>query len=170
MFTRRAFQPSTMPATRTTDAQKPATRQLTLTGKPAPAASSNSSSSSSTKKSKIERVYTDAILPIKLEFTELIAARKKNHEYRTYKVRDTVQRIWLYTTGATGAITCVTLLLPPFHEFQLTYITYRRRHVMLTAHPKTPGEVQDPTGVGNDDFDNGLKKSKFGYPVLAFIS
>jgi hypothetical protein len=42
----------------------------------------------------------------------------------------------------------------------------RRRHVMLTSHPKTPGQVQDPSGVGNDDFDNGLKKSEFGYPVL----
>jgi hypothetical protein len=37
---------------------------------------------------------------------------------------------------------------------------------MLTSHPKTPGQVQDPSGVGNDDFDNGLKKSEFGYPVL----
>ena len=35
---------------------------------------------------------------------------KKNHEYRPYKVRETVQRIWLYTTGATGAITCVPFL------------------------------------------------------------
>jgi hypothetical protein len=37
---------------------------------------------------------------------------------------------------------------------------------MLTSHPKTPGQVCDPSGVGNDDFDRGLTKSKFGYPVL----
>ena len=37
---------------------------------------------------------------------------------------------------------------------------------MLTSRPQTPGQVQDPTGVGNDDFDDGLKKSEFGYPVL----
>ena len=36
----------------------------------------------------------------------------------------------------------------------------------MTGPPKQPGEVCDPTGVGNDDFDKGLKKSKFGYPVL----
>lgn len=24
----------------------------------------------------------------------------------------------------------------------------------------------DSSGVGNDDFDNGLKKSKYGYPVV----
>lgn len=37
---------------------------------------------------------------------------------------------------------------------------------MVTSRPKTPGQVKDPSGVGNDDFDAGLKKSKFGYPVL----
>jgi hypothetical protein len=37
---------------------------------------------------------------------------------------------------------------------------------MTTAHPKVPGQVKDPTGVGNDDFDAGKKVSKFGYPVL----
>jgi len=37
---------------------------------------------------------------------------------------------------------------------------------MLTTHPKTPGQVQDPSWVGNGDLDKGLKKSKFGYPVL----
>ena len=36
---------------------------------------------------------------------------------------------------------------------------------MLTTHPTTPGQVQDPSGVSNDDFDKGLKESKFGYPV-----
>ena len=37
---------------------------------------------------------------------------------------------------------------------------------MSTTTPKVPGEVNDPTGVGNDDFDQGLKESKFGYPVV----
>ncbi len=36
---------------------------------------------------------------------------------------------------------------------------------MFTATPKVPGEVNDPSGVGNDDFDQGLKQSKYGYPV-----
>lgn len=37
---------------------------------------------------------------------------------------------------------------------------------MFTTTPKVPGEVNDPSGVGNDDFDQGLK-SKYGYPVTA---
>ncbi|RDB30499.1 hypothetical protein Hypma_007256 [Hypsizygus marmoreus] len=134
-----------MPALRTAaESTLKATKQLTLTGKPAPAASTSKSKSSRSKSNKVERVYTDAILAIKPEFTELIAAREKNHEYRAYKLRETVVRIWLYNIAPTAAIT----------------------HIMETALPKTPGQVCDPTGVGNDDFDNGLKKSKFGYPVL----
>ena len=35
---------------------------------------------------------------------------------------------------------------------------------MTTAQPKVPGEVQDPNGIGNDDFDAG--KKEYGYPVL----
>ncbi|TFK83007.1 hypothetical protein K466DRAFT_529590 [Polyporus arcularius HHB13444] len=88
------------------------------------------------------RVSTDAILSIKPEFTKLIAARKKNHEYRKYKL-ETVTRFWLYETAPTSAIT----------------------YLMFTATPKVPGEVNDPSGVGNDDFDQGLKQSKYGYPV-----
>jgi hypothetical protein len=94
-----------MPAVKTEAKTKRATRQLTLTGNPAPSSSSKSSS----KKSTVERVYTDAVLPIKQEFTDLIAAGKKNHEYRAYKMRDTVERIWLYTTTPTCAITCVEI-------------------------------------------------------------
>ena len=36
---------------------------------------------------------------------------------------------------------------------------------MSTTTPKVPGEVNDPSGIGNDDFDKGLKQSKYGYPV-----
>ena len=38
---------------------------------------------------------------------------------------------------------------------------------MQTSNPKRPGEVQDSSGVGNDDFDAGKKESKYGYPVMA---
>lgn len=124
-------------------------RQTTLTGLAAPEPSSSASSKSKTKsksksKSKSDRVYTDAVLTIKPEFMELIAKREKNHEYRKYELRDTVERIWLYVIAPVSAIT----------------------HVITTSRPKKPGEVNDPSGVGNDDFDNGLKLSKFGYPVL----
>ena len=52
-----------------------------------------------------DRVYSDVILCIKPEFTQLIAERKKNHEYRKYKLKETVVRLWLYETAPTSAIT-----------------------------------------------------------------
>jgi hypothetical protein len=60
------------------------------------------------------------------------------------------------------------LLLNVFlrNSHHLSFFVCPCRHVMVTARPKTPGEVCDPTGIGNDDFDRGLKASKFGYPVL----
>ncbi|KAI8978238.1 hypothetical protein BD414DRAFT_494999 [Trametes punicea] len=90
-----------------------------------------------------DRVQTDVVLSIKPEFTKLISERKKNHEYRKYKLKETVDRLWLYETAPTSAIT----------------------YVMETTRPKVPGEVNDPSGIGNDDFDKGLKQSKYGYPV-----
>ena len=38
---------------------------------------------------------------------------------------------------------------------------------MATTGPaKRPGEVRDSSGIGNDDFDAGLKGCKFGYPII----
>ena len=149
-----------MPVARST---KSATTQLTLTGKPAPYKSESESKSKSKSKSKSSpnRVYTDAVLVIRSEFVELIASREKNHEYRTYKLRDTLARIWLYESGPVSAITCVI----PCDSREYTHRTMPS-YVMETGNPKTPGQVKDPSGVGNDDFDSGIKKSKYGYPVL----
>ena len=92
-----------MPAIQTGEKPKEKTRQLILTGELA-SVTPSSSSSKSRSKSSIERIYTDAILAIKPEFVELIAEQKKNHEYRKYKIRDTVTQIWLYTTAPMSAI------------------------------------------------------------------
>ncbi|KAH9888399.1 hypothetical protein C8Q73DRAFT_710015 [Cubamyces lactineus] len=94
-----------------------------------------------------DRAETDVVLSIKPEFTKLISERKKNYEYRKYKLKESVERLWLYETAPTSAIT----------------------YVMETSTPKVPGEVNDPSGIGNDDFDKGLKQSKYGYPVTGLF-
>ncbi|KAF9456609.1 hypothetical protein BDZ94DRAFT_1314998 [Collybia nuda] len=142
-----------MPATRTGIHSSSRRSSLTRKSLSKPPLSSQRSAKSrlskcSEKSAALDRVYTDAILAIKPEFTDLIMARRKNHEYRSYKMRETVVRIWLYTTAPKSAIT----------------------HVMVTALPKSPGEVCDSVGVGNDEFDNGLTTFKFGYPVLGLHS
>jgi len=87
---------------------------------------------------------TDIILAIKPEFVEAIRTQEKNHEYRKYEIKPTVTRFWLYETEPINAI----------------------RYVINVGPIKIPGQVQDPTGLGNDDFDKGLKKSKYAYPIL----
>ncbi|KAH9856726.1 hypothetical protein C2E23DRAFT_453402 [Lenzites betulinus] len=111
--------------------------------KPIPTPKAKQKSKGKSKAVDEDRVMTDVLLSIKPEFTKLISQQKKNHEYRKYKLKDSVVRLWLYETAPTSAIT----------------------YVMETTTPRVPGEVNDPTGVGNDDFDKGLKQSKYGYPV-----
>jgi hypothetical protein len=92
-----------MPATRTITHST--TRWVKSKGKSTPVASFLDSGSQQTGKARVERVYTDAILAIKPVFIDLIAAQKKNYEYRPYKLRKTVVRIWLYASAPHSAIT-----------------------------------------------------------------
>ncbi|KAH6985464.1 hypothetical protein EDB80DRAFT_873045 [Ilyonectria destructans] len=46
-----------------------------------------------------DRVLTDALLSIKPVRLANIASRQKNHEYRKYRLRDGVTRLWLYGTS-----------------------------------------------------------------------
>jgi hypothetical protein len=87
---------------------------------------------------------TDIVLYIKPEHMDRIANGTKNHDYRKYELPSTIKRIWFHENLPTDAITFMA----------------------VTASAKRPGEVKDPTGIGNDDFDKGLKESKFGYPIL----
>ncbi|KAI0951909.1 hypothetical protein AcV7_007870 [Taiwanofungus camphoratus] len=94
----------------------------------------------------LERAYTDVILTIKPFFADLIRKREKDHEFRRYRLRAAVKRLWLYESTPTCAIT----------------------HVVETTNPKVPGEVRDSDGVGNDAFDAG-QLTAFAYPVVGLF-
>src|ERR1700675_1572445 len=87
---------------------------------------------------------TDIVVYIKPEFIALIIDRSKNHEYRKYRLEESIEHMWLLETGPNGKISIVITIGPA----------------------KTPGQVNDPSGLGNDDFDAGRKISKYGYPIL----
>lgn len=88
------------------------------------------------------RVRTDAIIPIPEGYMKLVADGRRNYEYR-FKMPGDVVWLWFYVTAPTSAIT----------------------HVALTGPFKNPGEVNDPTGAGNDEFDAGKKPGRKGYPI-----
>ncbi|KAH9918137.1 uncharacterized protein B0H18DRAFT_883034 [Fomitopsis serialis] len=109
-----------------------------------PAARRRSIKTSSSSGSQPDRVFTDVVLTIKSEYVVLIRERRKNHEFRSYKLRPSVQRLWLYESAPRCAI----------------------QYVSTDRGPKVPGELRDPSGVKNDDFDAGLMTA-YAYPVRA---
>jgi hypothetical protein len=90
-----------------------------------------------------ETNVTDVFLKIKPEHMFNICARIKNHEFRKYPLPPNTTRIWFYEINPIDALT----------------------YVVTVGGVRYPGEVQDSVGLGNDDFDAGLKDSKFGYPI-----
>ncbi|KAL3964020.1 hypothetical protein ACCO45_001024 [Purpureocillium lilacinum] len=108
----------------------------------------------STTTATSDRVQTDVLLAIQPAHLNNILTRQKNHEYRKYRLRDGVERLWLYETRGTtqeseGAAAITHIATIPFDV----------RH--------TPGTVpEEPFGIGNAEFNAGKKQSKYGYPIM----
>lgn len=119
-------------------------------------------------KTSEDRVESDVLLAIKPEHLANIARQKKNHEYRKYRLGNGVERLWFYETGDNNGRSAITYafssLLP---AMSLSLIARRHIAVIPSDVRHTPGEVPtEPFGIGNEDFNAGLKESKYGYPVL----
>lgn len=92
--------------------------------------------------SRFERIPTDVILPITPTFMRSITEQLKTFEFR-YRFTGDVEWIWFYVTAPTSAIT----------------------HIALTERPKRPGQQISSEGIGNDEFNKGLKGSRHAYPI-----
>ncbi|KAJ5599712.1 hypothetical protein N7450_000779 [Penicillium hetheringtonii] len=98
-----------------------------------------------------DRVLTDVIMAIKPVHLANIASRQKNHEYRKYRLRDGVTRLWFYETADAGQ-----------GRASITHIA-----VIPATTRHEPGSVPtEPFGIGNEDFNAEKKESKYGYPIL----
>jgi len=73
-----------------------------------------------------------------------IVSRVKNHEFRKYNISSSIERMWFYTSA------------PDQHL----------RYVAAISNGKKRGEVEDEEGLGNSDFNQGLKESTFAYEIL----
>jgi hypothetical protein len=82
-----------------------------ISKKPPPAKSKSKSAGPTAS----DRMLTDVLLSIKPVHLANLVSRQKNHEYRKYRLRDGVTRLWFYETGDGGggraSITCVTSYL-----------------------------------------------------------
>lgn len=86
---------------------------------------------------------SDIIISIHPEPADLIASGRKNHEFRNYKIPNTVSRLWMYVTR-------------PICEL---------RYMAIIAPARQPGEINEHSGIGNRDF-NAQTGSKFAYELL----
>ncbi|KAL1881294.1 hypothetical protein Daus18300_001147 [Diaporthe australafricana] len=86
---------------------------------------------------------SDIIVSIHPEQAEEIAEGIKTHEFRNYRIPQTVGRIWIYITRPVCAL----------------------KYMATISGAKTPGEIaSDDPGVGNEAFNEG-KGLKFAYEL-----
>ncbi|KAI0183282.1 hypothetical protein EV127DRAFT_352988 [Xylaria flabelliformis] len=55
-----------------------------------------------------DQVETDTLLSIKSVYLTNIISRKKNHEYRKYRLHGGVERLWRYETADKGGKSAIT--------------------------------------------------------------
>ncbi|KAH7313813.1 hypothetical protein B0I35DRAFT_410757 [Stachybotrys elegans] len=120
----------------------------------APTRDSQAKPAKTTKTTTIEdRVETDVLLAIQPVHLNNIVTKHKNHEYRKYRLRDGIERLWLYETRGTRESP---------GSAAITHIATIPSDVR-----RTPGTVpEEPFGLGNSEFNAGMKQSKYGYPIL----
>ncbi|KAK5993554.1 hypothetical protein PT974_06988 [Cladobotryum mycophilum] len=150
-ITKRVHKQSTLPATFFKKVGSDAKSSPTPT--PSSVARSKAKSRAAVAAVASDRVETDVLLAIQPLHLANIVAQRKNHEYRKYRLRDGVERLWLYETRGDkenkgrAAITHIATIPSDIR--------------------RTPGTVpEEPFGIGNSDFNAGLKQSKYGYPIL----
>lgn len=83
-------------------------------------------------------------LSIKPEFTKKIETGEKNYEYRKYIPKENFDTLYVYETLPTCSLKYV-LTIDKIIEY--------------------PNKIKE-TGIGNEDFNKGLKKSRFAYHIL----
>lgn len=85
----------------------------------------------------------DVVMSIKPKHVNRIKEKEKNYEFRKYIPKMGINRLWIYTTSPICTLEYVADID--------NIITY-------------PAHITEP-GFGNDDFNNGLKSSKYAYHI-----
>ncbi|KAF8805183.1 hypothetical protein BYT27DRAFT_7105139 [Phlegmacium glaucopus] len=124
----------------------PVQRQQKITSIFRKNASESRKNTSETAKSKTKlkkpNPPSDIVISIKTPHMDNIVSRVKNHEFRKYNISSNIERMWFYSSAPDQTL----------------------RYTLLNG--KQLGEVKDEEGLGNSDFNQGLKESKFAYEIL----
>lgn len=99
---------------------------------------------SSTKKQKYTiSSKSDIIISLDEKFAQPIEKREKTYEFRKYKLNEETKRMWIYVRQPVA---------------KLLYIAEIEKAV------EYPNQIPEE-GLGNKDFNQGLKVSKFAYKI-----
>lgn len=90
----------------------------------------------------------DVVISIKPKFVDLIKDGHKNYEFRKYIPKKGVDKLWIYTSSPICTLEYVAVID--------NIVTYPK-HII-------------EEGIGNDDFNNGLKQSKHAYHIKHLYS
>ncbi|MEZ6255730.1 MAG: hypothetical protein R3B92_03100 [Patescibacteria group bacterium] len=85
----------------------------------------------------------EVLFSLKPQFAELIEKKKKTHEFRKYQPKTAPTRLWFYITSPVSELIYIADVKP------------------VVQYPNRIPTI----GYGNEDFNNGLKKSKFAFPI-----
>ena len=88
---------------------------------------------------------TDILMPVKPETMFNIMIQLQNHDFQSNPLPPQTQYIWYYETYPVNAIL----------------------NVAKIGYVKSPGQVQDSKGQGNDSFDQGFTNYNHAYPILS---
>jgi predicted transcriptional regulator len=88
---------------------------------------------------------SDIIIAIHPRHIANIVSRVKNHEFRKHLLPVEVSRLWIYETSPASSVKYVATISPS----------------------KRPGEIHDPSGLRNDEFDQGKLEHlvKYAYEI-----
>lgn len=89
---------------------------------------------------------SDIVIAIHPKHVANIVSRVKNHEFRKYLLPAEVRRLWIYETRPASSV----------------------KYVATISAGKRPGEIRDPKGLRNDEFDQGQSESlvEYAYEIL----
>lgn len=85
----------------------------------------------------------EIIISLKPQFAEMIENKEKTFEFRKYKPQNSINRLWIYVTKPVSML----------------------KYIIETAEPAVFPEKIPENGTGNSEFNNGLKQSKFAFPI-----
>ena len=86
----------------------------------------------------------EIFLSIRPKFANLIASKEKTYEFRRYKPKEPIKKIWFYVTSPDSGL----------------------KYIAEVGEPvEYPTKIPE-NGIGNADFNQGLKVSKFAFQVL----